>query len=46
MTFKDKNAHITGVRKGSFGVETLPLLSGGAYVIVTISRHSRATVVY
>ncbi|KIJ51487.1 hypothetical protein M422DRAFT_203704 [Sphaerobolus stellatus SS14] len=46
-TFKDKNALLTGVGKGSIGVEILKgLLSGGANVIVTTSRYSRATVEY
>ena len=46
-TFKDKNALITGVGKGSIGVEILKgLLSGGAHVVVTTSRYSRATVEY
>jgi fatty acid synthase subunit alpha len=44
MTFKDKNALITGVGKGSIGVEIL--LSGGAHVVATISRYSHATVEY
>jgi 3-oxoacyl-ACP reductase-like protein len=38
---------ITGVGKGSFGVEILKgLLPGGAHVVVTTSRYSRATVEY
>ncbi|KAF8271214.1 fatty acid synthase [Lactarius quietus] len=46
-TFKDKNALITGVGKGSIGVEILKgLLSGGAHVVVTTSRYSRSTVEY
>ena len=46
-TFKDKNALLTGVGKGSIGVEVLKgLLSGGANVVVTTSRYSRATVEY
>ena len=46
-TFKDKNALITGVGKGSIGVEILKgLLSGSAHVVVTTSRYSRATVEY
>lgn len=46
-TFKDKNALLTGVGKGSIGVEVLKgLLSGGARVVVTTSRYSRATVEY
>ncbi|KAI0067274.1 fatty acid synthase [Artomyces pyxidatus] len=44
-TFKDKNALLTGVGKGSIGVEILKgLLSGGAHVVITTSRYSRATV--
>lgn len=46
-TFKDKNALLTGVGKGSIGVEVLKgLLSGGAHVVVTTSRYSRSTVEY
>ncbi|KAF8577776.1 fatty acid synthase [Ramaria rubella] len=46
-TFKDKNALLTGVGAGSIGVEVLKgLLSGGAHVVVTTSRYSRATVEY
>jgi len=46
-TFKEKNALITGVGKGSIGVEILKgLLSGGAHVVVTTSRYSRTTVEY
>ncbi|KAI0342734.1 fatty acid synthase [Trametopsis cervina] len=46
-TFKDKNALLTGVGKGSIGVEVLKgLLSGGAHVVITTSRYSRATVEY
>ncbi|KAF8525925.1 hypothetical protein BU17DRAFT_74311 [Hysterangium stoloniferum] len=46
-TFKDKNALLTGVGKGSIGVEVLKgLLAGGAHVVVTTSRYSRATVEY
>jgi fatty acid synthase subunit alpha, fungi type len=46
-TFKDKNELLTGVGKGSIGVEILKgLLSGGAHVVVTTSRYSRATVEY
>ncbi|KAL4066936.1 hypothetical protein J3A83DRAFT_4165578 [Scleroderma citrinum] len=46
-TFKDKNALLTGVGKGSIGVEILKgLLSGGAHVVITTSRYSRATVEY
>ena len=38
MTFKDKNALLTGVGKGSIGIEVLKgLLSGGAHVVVTAS---------
>ena len=46
-SFKDKNAQPTGVGKGSIGVEILKgLLSGGAHVVITTSRCSRATVEY
>jgi fatty acid synthase subunit alpha, fungi type len=46
-TFKDKNALLTGVGKGSIGVEILKgLLSGGAHVVITTSRYSRKTVEY
>ena len=46
-TFKDKNALLTGVGKGWIGVEVLKgLLSGGAHVVVTTSRYSRATAEY
>ncbi|KAI6024835.1 hypothetical protein BKA83DRAFT_685883 [Pisolithus microcarpus] len=46
-TFKDKNALLTGVGKGSIGVEILKgLLSGGAHVVITTSRYSRSTVEY
>ncbi|RDX41185.1 hypothetical protein OH76DRAFT_1502742 [Lentinus brumalis] len=46
-TFKDKNALLTGVGKGSIGVEILKgLLSGGAHVVITTSRYSRPTVAY
>ena len=44
MTFEDKNALLTGVRKGSIGVEILP--SGGTHVVVTTSHYSRATIEY
>jgi fatty acid synthase subunit alpha, fungi type len=44
-TFKDKNALLTGVGKGSIGVEIVKgLLSGGAHVVITTSRYNRATV--
>ncbi|KAF8753393.1 fatty acid synthase [Rhizoctonia solani] len=44
---KDKNALLTGVGKGSIGVEILKgLLQGGARVVVTTSRYSRASVEY
>jgi fatty acid synthase subunit alpha len=44
-TFKDKNALLTGVGKGSIGVEILKgLLAGGAHVVITTSRYSRSTV--
>lgn len=46
-TFKDKNALLTGVGKGSIGVEVVKgLLSGGAHVVITTSRYSRQTVEY
>ena len=46
-SFKDKNALLTGVGKGSIGVEILKgLLSGGAHVAITASRYGRATVEY
>jgi fatty acid synthase subunit alpha, fungi type len=46
-TFKDKNALLTGVGKGSIGVEIVKgLLSGGARVVITTSRYSRSTVEY
>jgi len=46
-TFKDKNALLTGVGKGSIGVEILKgLLSGGAHVVITTSRYNRLTVEY
>ncbi|QRW18188.1 fatty acid synthase subunit beta [Rhizoctonia solani] len=46
-SFKDKNALLTGVGKGSIGVEILKgLLQGGARVVVTTSRYSRASVEY
>ncbi|KAF5337956.1 hypothetical protein D9757_014846 [Collybiopsis confluens] len=46
-TFKDKNALLTGVGKGSIGVEVVKgLLSGGAHVVITTSRYSRSTVEY
>src|ERR1700756_3780145 len=45
-TFKDKNALLTGVGKGSIGVVVKSLLSGGAHVVITASRYSRKTVEY
>ena len=46
-TFKDKNALLTGVGKGSIGVEVVKgLLSGGAHVVITTSSYSRKTVEY
>lgn len=46
-TFEGKNALLTGVGKGSIGVEVLKgLLSGGAHVVVTTSRFNRASVEY
>ncbi|SGZ13233.1 BQ5605_C028g10557 [Microbotryum silenes-dioicae] len=47
VTFEHKNALMTGVGKGSIGVEIVKgLLAGGAKVVVTTSRYSRATVEY
>ncbi|KAF8896473.1 fatty acid synthetase alpha subunit [Infundibulicybe gibba] len=46
-TFKDKNALLTGVGKGSIGVEIVKgLLSGGAHVVITTSSYNRKTVEY
>ncbi|KAF8632253.1 hypothetical protein AX15_002000 [Amanita polypyramis BW_CC] len=46
-TFKDKNALLTGVGKGSIGVEVVKgLLAGGAHVVITTSSYSRNTVEY
>ncbi|KAF5337910.1 hypothetical protein D9758_013124 [Tetrapyrgos nigripes] len=46
-TFKDKNALLTGVGKGSIGVEIVKgLLAGGARVVITTSRYNRSTVEY
>ena len=46
-TFKYKNALLTGVGKGSIGVEVVKgLLSGGAHVVITTSSYSRKTVEY
>ena len=46
-TFQGKNAFLTGVGKASIGVEIVKgLLSGGAHVVITTSRYSRATVEY
>jgi fatty acid synthase subunit alpha len=46
-TFEGKNALLTGVGKGSIGVEILKgLLAGGAHVVITTSRYSRSTVEY
>lgn len=46
-TFKDKNALLTGVGKGSIGCEIVKgLLSGGAHVVITTSRYNRQTVEY
>lgn len=46
-TFKDKNALLTGVGKGSIGVEVLKgLLAGGAHVVITTSSYNRKTVEY
>lgn len=47
VSFEGRNALLTGVGKGSIGVEVLRgLLSGGAKVVITTSRYSRATVEY
>ncbi|WWC71664.1 uncharacterized protein I206_105622 [Kwoniella pini CBS 10737] len=47
VTFAKKAALLTGVGKGSIGVEILKgLLSGGCTCIVTTSRYSRAAVDY
>lgn len=44
-SFKDKNALLTGVGKGSIGVEIVKgLLAGGAQVIITTSSYNRKTV--
>ncbi|KAJ7067175.1 fatty acid synthase [Mycena amicta] len=46
-TFKDKNALLTGVGKGSIGIEIVKgLLSGGAHVVITTSRYNRSTIEY
>ena len=46
-TFKDKNALLMGVGKGSIGVEVVKgLLSGGAHVVITTSSYSHKTVEY
>ncbi|KAF4614083.1 hypothetical protein D9613_007929 [Agrocybe pediades] len=46
-TFQGKNALLTGVGKGSIGVEVVKgLLSGGAHVVITTSSYSRKTVEY
>ncbi|KAK0213643.1 fatty acid synthase alpha subunit-like protein, partial [Armillaria fumosa] len=46
-TFKDKNALLTGVGKGSIGVEVVKgLLAGSAHVVIATSRYNRATVEY
>ncbi|RSH78623.1 3-oxoacyl-[acyl-carrier-protein] synthase [Apiotrichum porosum] len=47
VTFQKKAALLTGVGKGSIGVEILKgLLSGGATCVVTTSRYSRDAVDY
>lgn len=44
-SFKDKNALLTGVDKGSIGVEVVKgLLAGGAHVVITTSRYNHASV--
>jgi len=46
-SFKDKNALLTGVGKGSIGVEIVKgLLAGGARVVITTSSYNRKTVEY
>lgn len=46
-TFKDKNALLTGVGKGSIGIEVVKgLLAGGARVVITTSSYNRKTVEY
>ncbi|KAI6005207.1 hypothetical protein F5J12DRAFT_721406, partial [Pisolithus orientalis] len=46
-TFKDKNTLLTGVSKGSIGVEILKgLISSGAHVVITTSHYSHCTVEY
>ncbi|KAK0191779.1 hypothetical protein F5146DRAFT_1198324 [Armillaria mellea] len=46
-TFEDKNALLTGVGKGSTGVEVVKgLLAGSAHVVITTSRYNRAAVEY
>ncbi|TFK75163.1 fatty acid synthase [Pluteus cervinus] len=46
-TFKDKNALLTGVGKGSIGIEIVKgLLAGGAHVVITTSSYNRKTVEY
>ncbi|KAK0482312.1 hypothetical protein IW261DRAFT_1678031 [Armillaria novae-zelandiae] len=47
MTFKDKNALLTGVGKGSIGAEIIKgLLAGSAHVVITTSQYNRAAVEY
>ncbi|KDN47731.1 thiolase-like protein [Tilletiaria anomala UBC 951] len=44
LTFENKNALLTGVGKGSIGLEMVKgLLAGGARVIITTSSYSRKT---
>lgn len=46
-TFVDKNALLTGVGKGSIGIEIVKgLLAGGAHVVITTSNYNRKTVEY
>ena len=46
-SFKDKNALLTGVGRGSIGVEIVKgLLAGGARVVITTSSYNRKTVEY
>ena len=46
-TFKDKNTLLTGVGKGSIGVEVIKgLLSSGAHVVIMTSSYSCKTIEY
>ena len=46
-TFNDKNTLLTGVDKGSIGVE-IPngVLLGGAHVVITTSHYNHSTIEY